>query len=215
MPEPEWYRRSTWTDEDRKNFDARLKRSRGSANKAQYLRIQAVHLADAGLHEAAIELLDRMIAEYPEPIQLSQAHAQKAGSLAQLGRIHAALEEYRAALLVERQLSNRIRSQAWFDFGWLVIEHEFRNQYDEVQRVFQEFLNESALMFPVAEYRYYAVLAFLGKGKGDKESARHYADVALNAATKDHSGLARHPKVGLVGSDNDAVRDKLRLLAGE
>jgi hypothetical protein len=37
MPEVEWFRRTTWTDRDRDEFNARLSRSRGIGNKAQYL----------------------------------------------------------------------------------------------------------------------------------------------------------------------------------
>jgi hypothetical protein len=40
MSKTEWFRRDTWTDIDRDDFIARLKRARGAGNKAQYLRIQ-------------------------------------------------------------------------------------------------------------------------------------------------------------------------------
>ena len=42
----EWFRRKTWTQEDREAFFARLKRSRGLFHKAQYLRVQAYELAE-------------------------------------------------------------------------------------------------------------------------------------------------------------------------
>ena len=89
MSKLEWYRRTTWTDVDRVDFDTRLKRSRGTGNKAQYLRIQAYHLAEVGNEEGAIQLLDRLFAEFPEKLQLAQAHEQKGSSLARLGRIEA------------------------------------------------------------------------------------------------------------------------------
>src|SRR5690349_9374034 len=91
MSNNEWFRRTTWSDADRVDFSARLKRSRGAGNKAQYLRIQAGHLADVGHHAAAIELLDQLLAEFPERVELAQAHAQKAKSLADLGQFAAAI----------------------------------------------------------------------------------------------------------------------------
>jgi tetratricopeptide (TPR) repeat protein len=121
MSKTEWFRRSTWSDADREDFNARLKRSRGDGNKAQYLRIQAGHLADAGHHAVAIELLDRLFAEFPQRIELAQAHSQKAESLAQLGQTEAAVKEYRAALQTERDFPN-VQTNAWLDFGWLIVE---------------------------------------------------------------------------------------------
>src|SRR5437660_2551800 len=138
MNREDWYRRSTWTERDRDEFNARLKRSRGAANKAQYLRIQALYLAEAGCHEGAIELLDQMFAEFAERIQLAQAHAQKADSLAKLGQTETAIREYRAALQAERDFPN-VRTQAWLDFGWFVVEKQLTALYSEVLQVLEEF----------------------------------------------------------------------------
>ena len=44
MSKDDWFRRTTWSDEDERAFFARLVRSRGIFRKAQYLRIQAVTL---------------------------------------------------------------------------------------------------------------------------------------------------------------------------
>jgi hypothetical protein len=57
MSKAEWFRRTTGTDADRKDFSARLKRRRGASRKAQYLRLQALHLAEARHHEGAIEIV--------------------------------------------------------------------------------------------------------------------------------------------------------------
>lgn len=89
----DWFRRSSWTARDREEFDARLQRSRGPANKAQYLRIQALHLAEAGLHTAAIDLLDKLLREFPCRTELASAHQQRAESLAKLRQPDAAFDE--------------------------------------------------------------------------------------------------------------------------
>jgi tetratricopeptide (TPR) repeat protein len=212
MSKLEWFRRATWTDADREDFNARLKRSRGAGNKAQYLRIQAVHLAEAGHHEGAIELLDRMFVEFPEKIQLAQAHAQKADSLAKLGQIDAAIQEYRAGLQAEREFPN-VRTNAWLDFGWLVVEKQMAELYEEVSRVLQEFREEGGLKLPAREYRYAAIQALLADARAERARAREFAKQALAEAAKDHSGLRYHPTVGLVGSERVTFQNRLRTLA--
>jgi tetratricopeptide (TPR) repeat protein len=212
MKSTSWYRKRTWTEQDRADFNTRLKRSRHSGNKAQYLRIQAVYLAEAGHHEIAIELLDRMFAEFPERIQLAQAHAQKANSLAKLGQPEAAIIEYRAALQAERNLPN-VQTQAWLDFGWFVVEKELTDFYGEAQQVLQEFRDEKGLKFPASEYRYYAIQSLLANARGERAAAREYAMLALTEAAKKHSGLRYHPTVGLVGSEQGAFDNRLKALA--
>src|SRR5262245_61553605 len=135
MSKIEWFRRSTWTDQDREEFNARLARSRGSSNKSQYLRIQASHLADAGLHADAIELLDRLLTDYPEKIEIASAHLQKANSLRILGQTGLAIDEYRAALHAERGFPN-VKTGTWLDFGWFVVENQRTDLYGEVLEIF-------------------------------------------------------------------------------
>lgn len=212
MSKVEWFRRTTWSDADREDFNAHLKRSRGAGNKAQYLRIQGFHLAEAGHHSAAIELLDRLFAEFPQAIELAQAYAQKAASLAKLGDLESAIHEYRAALQSEREFPN-VRTNAWLDFGWLVVERELTDHYDEVTRVFQEFHKDAGLKFPAIEYRYAAIQAFLADARGESAQARIFAKQALAEAAKNHSGLRYHPTVGLVGSERSTFENRLRTLA--
>jgi tetratricopeptide (TPR) repeat protein len=208
----EWFRRTTWSDADREDFNVRLKRSRGAGNKSQYLRLQAFHLGQAGHHAGAIELLDRLFVEFPDKIQLAQAHAQKADSLAKLGHIEAAIGEYRASLQAERDYPN-VCTNAWLDFGWFVLEMQLTPLYDEVARVLEEFRKKDGIKFPAIEYRYTAILALLADERGEKEQAREFAKQALAEAAKEHSGLRYHPTVGLVGSESNGFLNQLMILA--
>src|SRR5689334_20933906 len=82
-------------------FFERLKRARGSGSKAQYLRIQALHLQQVGepaCLRAALELLQLMVADYPEAIQLAQAHKQRAECLIAVGERDSGLLAYRDSL---------------------------------------------------------------------------------------------------------------------
>ena len=213
MPKVEWFRRTTWTDRDRDDFNARLKRSRGIGNKAQYLRIQAGHLADAGLHAAAIELLDWLLTEFPVRIEQAVAHLQKAGALAGLGQIEPAIHEFRAALQAERDFPS-VRTQAWLAFALFAVENELTGSYDEVSDVLKEFRDEAGLSLPVIEYGYSAVQAIIADFRGDRMSAREFAKRALAEASKVRSGLRYHPELGLVGPQSKPMEKKLRMIAG-
>ena len=62
-----WYRKTTWTANDREDFFARLKRSR-KTSRGQYLKIQAYHLYETNSPieiKAALELTELALAEYP------------------------------------------------------------------------------------------------------------------------------------------------------
>ena len=108
MSSDDWYRRTTWTDTDRAEFHARLKRSRGAFHKAQYLRIQAHHLAKANLTQGAVELLDQLIADFPDPSQLAQAHLQYAECMLASDRVDDAVVAYRRAFDAEQAFSGTL-----------------------------------------------------------------------------------------------------------
>jgi hypothetical protein len=69
MASEEWFRNKAWTESVATDFEVRLKRSRGTYNKAQYLRIQASYLlnsADIDTQLAGIELMERLLNDYPK-----------------------------------------------------------------------------------------------------------------------------------------------------
>jgi tetratricopeptide (TPR) repeat protein len=213
MKNVEWFSRTTWSDADRQEFDARLRRSRGDGSKAQYLRIQAVHLAEAGLHVPAVELLDRMLSDFPDTLQLAQAHSQKANSLAKLGKIEQAIHEFRTALQAQRDFPN-FRTNAWLNFGWFVLENNLTDLFAEISNVMQEFWDESGMEFPLSAYRYLVIQSLLADDRGDTLGATEFARRALSEAQKDHSGFRRHPNVGLVGIERNTFASRLEALAG-
>ena len=213
MNKTERFRRTTWTDADRQDFNARLKRCRSASSKAQYLRLQALHLTEAGHHDGTIELLDRLFSEFPDSIDIAQAHTQKGESLAKLGRTDEAIDEYRAALHREREFPN-VRTNTWLDFGWFVLEQQLTQLYEEVGRALEEFRVEDGLKFPANEYRYAAMQSLLADARGEKGRAREFAKQALAEAAKDLSGLRYHPTVGLVGSERGSFANRLKTLAG-
>ena len=107
-----------------------------------------------------------------------------------------------------------VRTNAWLDFGWLVVEKQLTELYVEISRVLQEFREDGGVKFPAIEYRYVAIQALLADARGDKTQARELAGQALAEASKDHSGLRYHPTVGLVGTERSMFESRLRALAG-
>jgi tetratricopeptide (TPR) repeat protein len=213
MKSEDWYRKRTWTQADQEDFFARLKRSR-AYNRAQYLRIQAAYLQDESSEEMirySLSLLDKMLAEYPEASEIAQAYVQKAECLLALNRIDEAIGYFRKALDAERKNPN-YRTTAWLGFGWAVIEHELESLYDEVLAVLEEF--RSSFLFEKDKYQLNAIRAVIADARGEHTEAKIYSKEALDAASKDNSGLRYHPKVGLVEDTNTSVHTKLNDLVG-
>ena len=85
MGDDTWYRPRTWSDEDQAAFFAKLQRSRSGFHKAQYCRIQAYELQQAGSYKAALQLLDLLLAEWPTDAQKAAAFHQRAMYAEKLG----------------------------------------------------------------------------------------------------------------------------------
>ncbi|ELP32924.1 tubulin-specific chaperone D, partial [Rhodopirellula baltica] len=211
MSNDDWYRRTTWTEADSTAFQARLKRSRGTYHKAQYLRIQAHYLANAKLAQDAVELLDQLFADFPDPSQLAQAHLQYAECMLASDRIDDAITSYRLAFDAEQAYPNS-RSQLWLDFPWLIVTRCLTDLFPEIDAYLD--WGDRAITFPVEEFRLNTILAFVADESGNAESARSHARTALTAAAKEHSGFVRHPTVGLVSNPDMTVLDRLQGLAG-
>jgi tetratricopeptide (TPR) repeat protein len=211
MKAKNWYRRSTWTSDDLGDFFAHLHRAKRH-NRAQYLQIQAIHLKDTGIKanvESAIELLDLLLREYPHPINLENAHYQKAQCFELLGRFNDAVNSYRLAFQSRRNKPN-VHTYAPLGFGMFVVRNNRTDLYDETLAIFNEFIDSNEIIFPDAKYMYYSASAIIAERLNQKETARECAKKALQAANTDHSGFSRHPKVGLVKDRDKIIETKLQ-----
>ena len=208
----DWYRQTVWNDENRLAFHERLNRSRGSYHKAQYLRIQALYLKDAGYHDAAIQLLDELFEKYPDPSQLSSARSIRATCLLALGRISDVVGEYRLSLQAERD-NPTVRSGSWLNFACLIAFHQLSELYDEALKVLEEFSATNVLIVPAQRFQYASARAFIADAKGDSEAASQFAKTALNEAAAGHSGFRCHPQFGLVKGMDERLERQLQKLA--
>lgn len=163
MGRDDWFRNTTWTPEIATAFFQRLARSRGPDRKAQYLRIQALHLAETKerrLIEVALCLLDRLLTEYPTRSQLQSSHLQRAQCLVELGRDDDAIVAFRASLAAQRDFPN-VHTDAWLDFAWFAVERERLDLYAKVSAVLDEFARAAATTFPIQRYKLHAARAVM------------------------------------------------------
>ncbi len=212
MGKEDWYRRKTWTTLDQSEFFERLNRSRSAFHKAQYLRIQAYILHEAGLSKPALDLLDIVFERYPEDSELSSCYLQAAEARAHLGEIEAAVNAFRQSIAAQRNYPNS-RNLCWLDYGYFVVEKNLTNLYSEVFAVFEEFVEEEGMMFASSGYKFFATLALIAASRGERVAARDMAVRALEMSEVKSSGFRYHPKVGLLRKTDFTLEEKLTRLA--
>lgn len=197
----DWYRRTTWTEKDREEFFARLNRSRSSFHKAQYLRIQAGILQQAGLNEQSLELIDIQLRDYPDPFQAAMALETRGDALFALGRTDDALDAHRHAFEYQRMHCPNFRGNSWLHFGEIAVGEDRRERFQDVSAIFDRALEAGySTVFPTHQYIYFGCLALIHFARGEPAEARSMANRAAAAAERSHSGFGRHPSIGLVNS---------------
>ena len=196
--DPDWFRRTAWTENDEKDFFAHLKRAR-AYSRPQYLRIQAVTLyrKDRALYAAAIGLLEKYLSDFPED------KFERTGALQLLGRIYdhqkdsgRAFEYYRKAAEFEIEYPS-VNSGAGLDYAEFIVKHEKRDMFEEAEK----YAEQAKLIFSADIYRASAVLSIINKAKGDHEKQKYYRERTEQAARTEGSGLSYHRGAGLVKRD--------------
>ncbi len=205
----EWFRRSTWSDHDAAEFNARLARSRGAHRKAQYLRIQAAHLFEAGdehLTRAALGLLDRLILEFPDPCQLASALALRAESLVDLGRASEALDSYQRAFLARRAFP-QVGDDGYLGYAELVLALRRSDLYDSALAVIEEFC--AGTQFPIQEFRIAASRALIAA-----EHAHRSLQLTTHLRMARGCAAARQPAPRAVSEGREPMPNGLSRLTG-
>lgn len=212
MGRDDWYRRTTWTPQDKAEFHARLARSRSDYNKVQYAYIQATCLRKtkrAELVRAADELLDYVLLEVPDQFLLSQVYLEKAECAIFFAERQAALDWLRKALANERSFPN-VKTSAHLVFALFVVRNSMKSCYDEVIKAIEE--NRQHRIFPAQIYQANLALAIIARDRSWMELAKGHAKTALDAAARTHSGFSRHPFVGLAEPDKVLHKQLIRLV---
>ena len=199
-----WFRNSTWTPSVATHFEEKLRRAR---RKEQYLRIQACCLKYSH-PEVALVLLERFF-QLPDQWDQAQAHVDRAGALVTLGRIEEAVVSYESALARESAFPN-LKTSAYVAFPALVVERSLSHHYERALAVLRA--HSDRPFFQSERFLWHAAHALILASRNCRGEAHEHARLALDAASKQHSGLRYHPTVGLVGKAHNDMLSRLESL---
>jgi tetratricopeptide (TPR) repeat protein len=209
MGKDDWFRKTTWTEADQAEFWAKLKRSRTAYNKAQYLRIQASYLS--GQYPAtALEMLDKMLREFPDSPEVSGAELQRGQIFLGEGKLEAALEALERALAREEDYPN-MQTDAWSVYGKVVVQNKVVPRYERAGKLAAARLRRA--VFPTERYLANAILAVIEEYRGRSDAAVAHARAALAETKVEHSGFRYHPDVGLVTNPDEQLVAELRRIS--
>lgn len=212
MTAENWFRRTSWSDEDRKAFFTRLQRCRGESNRCQYLAIQGNTLADKGYYSEAIELLTQVVLEFPgQKIHSASSYCSIAECYVGLQNSELAISNFRKALEEERAFPN-VRTRTWLAYPWYIVATEQIKLYSEALTIIDEFEGKSSLDFPVDMYQLSVIRAVLSEFRGEHSMAVQLARKALEASEMKTSGFRSHQNLGIVIKINPQIRERLQLI---
>jgi len=212
MKEQFWYKRTSWSKEDREDYFSHLKKARGNA--PIYIQIQAEILQQSGdtrLIDAALELLEISIKEWPNDLLLPQIYLQKAQCLASQGKISEVVTAFRNSIEANRTRPH-IQTEARSMFALFVLKNELTEYYSEILSLLKE--SKNIMIFPIQKFLIDATSAILLDYEGNKSSAMFYAQSALKACNINNSGLLRRSTLGLVKNPEDWIINHLNKIAG-
>lgn len=209
MPD-DWFRSPDWSTAARDDFEQRLRRAR-PANRAQYLRIKGLALAEADQVDGARELWLRVLDSTDE-----LASVEKPGALEHLGDSYATedsslAERYYRRLLTEHPTGNGTTVTQHIKLAEILLERRSAKDLDEAAELLSHWANETHLPFPNAHFRWQLAAIRLAELTGDRGAAREAARRALDLAARGPV-FPRHRTVGVVHADQRTMK-KLRRLA--
>lgn len=213
MNSKEWYRQSTWSPEVCDEFERKLSRSR--AQKSEYLRIQAFTLAETSskdFAQPAIDLARRFLELKSEGVGVSQMYATIAKAFNTLGNISAAIDAYKLAVDAEHRWPN-VRGYYYIDYAWFAATNKLCHLYEDVTLAITKNMQDSDLIFPVNQYRYFASLALIASDSSDNEKAKLMAKKALAAVSESEGPFRRYSWLGLVKQNTDEILVRIKKLA--
>ena len=204
----EWYRKKSWTENDKEHFFTKLKRARKD-NRAEYLRIQAVELIETDkpkLLEVAESLLTQMLNEYPdEDFSIGSAFDSLGDIYRKQDKTEKAIEFYKNAVDFEKKYPN-MKTQAYLGYSELIIKTDKTDKFDFVKKIILERFNE--VFIPIERYKTASILSIIYHRQNYLELSEKYAQIAERNANKETSGLRYHKYLGIVTERNNWL-DKL------
>lgn len=203
----DWYRSEDWNEEIAAAFEVRLKRAR-ETSRPQYLRIQASYLVNS-YPEVALSLLERYF-PLGEELFLPSGHILRAEAYLAQGSVELAVGAYEAAIASKEEYPN-VETGAELKLAYLIAQMRIENLYDRALELLE--LARPRLMLPVQGFKWHASQAIVLYERRNLAAAADHVDVALQFASRNHSGFPQHPNIGLVTDQHSGMVARLQDLA--
>lgn len=210
MSRQDWFRQTEWSDATAAAFFERLARSRSAFHRAQYLRIQALTLANTETPEniaSALDLLETIFLQYPDEFDVPMAHLQAARCHDALGNLEAAARHFEAAVEA-RSTQPNVDTGVAVEYPWFIVRHGLVDRYARALEV----LAGAQAVLPYQLFRESAARALIAAYYGEHSAAQASARAAIDAANLQRSPFPRHPGIGLVNSSDRAWLARLAAL---
>lgn len=211
VPRDDWYRKTTWSTDDAKDFFAQLACSQTDIHRAQYLKIQALTLKDAKQYDAALELVETAIEKFPSR-EMTPLRKLRAECLWALGRREESLEAYRGAFQAQREQRNAL-CNVGLAFAEAFHDVDGGVHRSELLELLREEVAQPESFGPFLEFRYSLMFTRLLAGLGKMDAAAKWADRALSAQRAEISGLRHYKRVGWASGVDEGTEIWLRQLA--
>jgi tetratricopeptide (TPR) repeat protein len=211
MASDDWYRNNDWNDTIETDFEARLKRSRGAFNKAQYLRIQASYLLDNAekINQlVGLRLMNRMITDFPtEEFSVVFGHEQLGDYYFKTGDLDKAEQYFRIVTDIYKIENSRSGTSAMADLklAETILNSKQSNKFSEAYKLCKDHPVDE-LTFNSDKFYYAALMAHLCDKMNKTDEAKEFAKTALEISTITKPQLSRHKAIGLVNASNHQLR---------
>jgi Flp pilus assembly protein TadD len=189
----EWFRSRDWSSDAQQDFETRLGRAH-AGNRAQYLRIKALALIDAGNLDAATALLHRVVDDYDDDwIQVTASHEHLGDIYRSTDDLDGAESEYRQVLMLSPNLSGTT-GEVHLKLGEVLLAAG-TDDFAEIDQLIAAARPHA--VFNTSAFRANVLDARVAAAVGDVERRRASAAAALSLVNSP-SQFSRHPTVGLV-----------------
>jgi len=211
MATDDWYRNTTWDDKIEADFEARLKRSRGAFNKAQYLRIQASYLLDSSdttTQKIGVSQMERLINDFPtEEFSTIFGHEQLGDYYFKIGDFETAEKHFYIVTKHYKNKKSRSGTSAIADLK-LAETYLTANKVDKFEEAYKicKKYPKSELTFNSEKFYYAELAAHICDKLNKREEAKEFAKVAIEISKISEPQFYRHKTVGLVKATDQQLR---------
>lgn len=206
-----WYRNKTWDSVIEADFEARLKRSRGAFNKAQYLRIQASYLLDSSnekTQSVGVRQMERLINDFPtEEFSVIFGQEQLGDYYLKKGDFDKAEKYFRVVMEQYENKKSRSGTSAKADLklAETLLAAGKADTLDEAYRICKNYpVNELTLNND--KFYYAELVAHICDQFNKTIEAKEFARIALEISKIEEPQFYRHKAVGLVKATGKKIR---------